>query len=285
MILDGKKLAGKIEDELKKKIQALDEVPCLAVILIGEDPASKAYVGQKMKSCQRLGMTSKSFEMEDEITTEELCDLIKGLNQDEGVHGILVQLPLPNHIDKGKVLDTISPLKDVDGFQPMNVGMMMVGHPALEPCTPRGVMRLLDEYKIDLAGKDAVVVGKGNITGKPLAMMLMNRDATVTVCHILTKDLKSYTQKADIIISCAGSPNLIKDDMVKEGAVVVDVGYSRVDDPKKDKGYSIVGDVEFEKIKEKASFITPVPGGVGPMTVAILMENTYLAYNLQNEKS
>ena len=279
MILDGKKIAEEIKKELREEISALRHKnmnPNLAMILVGQDSASQVYVKNKEKACHELGIASQVFALEENTGEKELLDLISRLNKDEKTHGILVQLPLPKHIDTGKIILAINPSKDVDCFHPENVGKMFFGEPKFFPCTPAGIKELFKRYEISVKGKDCVIIGKSNIVGKPLAVMLLNQDATVMVCHEKTKNLKEKTLTADIIITAVGKAGLITADMVKSGAVVVDVGMN------KDKGGKLVGDVDFEAVSKKSSFITPVPGGVGPMTVAMLMKNTVLACKLNS---
>ena len=253
-------------------------VPGLAVILVGEDPASKSYVTAKEKACAEIGVTSFDNRLPESTTEEELLALIHKLNQNPAVHGILVQLPLPKHIDEDRVIMAIAPEKDVDGFTPVNVGKLVIGQKAFLPCTPHGVVQLLLRNGIKLDGAHVVIVGRSNIVGKPLANLLIQKaptgNATVTLCHTRTQNLASFTRQADILIAAAGRPGTITADMVKDGAVVIDVGVNRVPAPEKPKGYKLVGDVDFDAIKEKASFITPVPGGVGPMTITMLLYNT-----------
>lgn len=242
---------------------------CLAVILVGNNPASQTYVKSKAKACEECGIKSLVYHLNENITQNELLALINTLNHDDSVHGILVQLPLPDHICKDLILESIISSKDVDGFHPINVGYLNLGlESGFLPCTPLGVMKLLKAYEIDLEGKDAVIIGASNIVGRPMATMLLNAGATVSVCHIKTKDLSLYTRQADLIIVAAGCVNLLRSDMVKEGVIVVDVGINRLESGK------IVGDVDFEEVSKKSSYITPVPGGVGPMTIAMLLENT-----------
>lgn len=284
IILDGKKVADQIKLELKKKISQLDKKPVLAVILIGDNPSSKVYVSMKEIACGEVGIVPKNYNFPDSLKEEELIGLINKLNQDEEINGILVQLPLPKQIDEYKVIKAINPLKDVDGFHPINVGRLSFGKKKLIPCTPKGVMRLLEEYNIRVEGKDAVVIGRSNVVGKPMALLLMEKNATVTICHSKTKNLKEKTIKGDILVVATGVPGLIKEDMVKEGVVVIDVGVNHINDLSKKKGYYLCGDVDFEKVKGKSSFISPVPGGIGPMTIAMLMENTLQAYELQRNR-
>ena len=276
-ILDGKALAQRIKGELKEEIQNLKRLvgrePGLAVVLVGDDPASEIYVRNKEKTCEELGIKSVGIRRPSSISQKELEDIIDSLNEREDIDGILVQLPLPEHLDSQRVINLISPSKDVDGFHPVNMGKVVLGlfEEGLMPCTPYGVIKIFEAYGIKLQGKNAVMVGHSNIVGKPLANMMVNLNATVSVCHVYTKDLKSYTKEADVLCVATGVPHLIKEDMVKEGAVVVDIGISRVNG-------KIVGDVDFEKVKNKVSAITPVPGGVGPMTIAMLMYNTVKAF-------
>jgi len=280
-IIDGKQVAADMRQELKQEVTKLKEqgiVPGLGVILVGEDPASKSYVTAKERTCAEIGIYSDDNRLVGETSQEELIALVEKMNKDPKIHGILVQLPLPRHLNEAEVLLTIDPAKDVDGFHPMNVGKMMVGEKAFLPCTPHGVIQLLIRSGVQIEGADVVIVGRSNIVGKPLANMLIqkqpNRNATVTVCHTRTRDLAHHTRRADILIAAAGRPNTITADMVKDGVVVIDVGVNRVEDPTKKRGYRLVGDVDFEAVREKASFITPVPGGVGPMTITMLLYNT-----------
>ena len=277
-ILDGKKLAKKIEENVAKEVEALKatsgRVPGLAVVLVGNDPASQAYVNMKKKACDRVGFYSVTHEMPETISQDAIEETIKMMNQNPNIDGILIQLPLPKHIDTTKLLELVDPSKDVDGFHPYNVGRLTTGLDGFVPCTPLGVMELLDEYDIDVKGKNCCVVGASNIVGKPMAALLLNANATVEICHIFTDDLKKHTQNADMIFVGAGVINLIKEDMVKEGAVVVDIGINRNDEGK------LVGDVDFENVSKKCSYITPVPGGVGPMTIAMLLANTLKAAKL-----
>lgn len=271
-IINGKEIAAQVRSELKAEIELLKNqkgvTPGLAVVLVGENPASKVYVRNKGKACEEVGIRSFQHTLPEGTAQEELLRLISRLNNSKDVHGILVQLPLPKHINEEAVLELISPQKDVDGFHPYNMGRLMIGNPLLQPCTPFGVMRLLDSTGIDISGKEAVVVGRSNIVGKPMAMMLLKRNATVTICHSRTKDLVEKVRSADIIIAAIGKAEFIKGGWVKEGAVVIDVGINRTPDGR------LVGDVDFNEVSSKASFITPVPGGVGPMTIAMLLKNT-----------
>jgi len=280
-IIDGKELAKEMRAEIAEEVQKLAAqgvTPGLGVILVGEDPASNSYVKAKERACEKAGIYSDDNRLPTDTSEAKLLEIIDRMNEDPKIHGILVQLPLPDHIDEEKVLLRIKPEKDVDGFHPFNVGKMMLGQPAFLPCTPHGVIQMLIRSGVVTKGAHAVIVGRSNIVGKPLANMLLQkaegRNATVTVCHSATKDMASITQQADILIAAAGKPEMITADMVKPGAVVIDVGVNRVEDSSKKKGYRLVGDVEFEPIAEKASKITPVPGGVGPMTITLLLYNT-----------
>ena len=276
-IIDGKKVASKLLEDLKEKIDKLEKKPGLAVILANDNPASKVYVASKEKKAEELGYESYSYKLDESITQTELVQLIKELNRNPEVNGILVQLPLYEHLDEEEIIETIDPIKDVDGFHPINVGRLNCNLRANAiPCTPKGIIKLLKAYNIDIVGKNVVVIGRSNIVGKPTATLLTNENATVTTAHTKTKDLKSITKNADIIVSATGHPKLITEDMVKQGAVVIDVGIV-----KSNLGL-LEGDVDFNNVKNKASYITPVPGGVGPMTIACLMENTYELYLLQN---
>ena len=283
-IIKGSEIAEQIRAELRTDIAALKEkgiTPGLAVVLVGEDPASQSYVRMKGKACEDLGLFSQTIVKPADTSEEELLDLIDSLNADPRIHGILVQLPLPKHIDENKVILRIEPDKDVDGFHPVNVGKMLIGEPGFLPCTPHGIQEMLMRSGNDPEGKHVVVVGRSNIVGKPVAAILVQKkkgaNATVTIAHSRTKDLASITRAGDILVAAMGSPEFIKADMVKEGAVVIDVGSNRIEDPSAKKGYRWAGDVDFENVKEKASAITPVPGGVGPMTIVMLMKNTVLS--------
>ena len=270
--IDGKALANKVQTDIGIKVEQLKQekniVPGLAVILIGDDPASHAYVKMKAKACENVGFYSITHNMPDTISQEEIIATIEMMNLNPRIDGILVQLPLPSHVDTDKILEVIDPKKDVDGFHAYNVGRLVTGLDSFVACTPLGVMKMFEEYNIDLQGKDVCVVGASNIVGKPMASLLLNAEATVTITHIHTKDLKSHTLKADIVVVCVGVPKLIKADMVKDGAIVIDIGINRIADG------SLVGDVDFANVSEKCDFITPVPGGVGPMTIAMLLSNT-----------
>ena len=282
VLLDGKILSAKIKEEVKvevtKIVKEKNITPGLAVILVGNDAASATYVTSKAKACKDAGIYSVVHEMPESITQEELLETINMMNNNPKLDGILVQLPLPKHIDTTTVLEAINPLKDVDGFHPYNVGRMVSNLDSFLPATPFGVMRMFEEHNIELSGKDVVVIGSSDIVGKPMASLLINKKATVTVCNSRTKDLKAHTSKADIVIIAVGVPYLLKEDMVKDGAVVIDVGINRLDTGK------LVGDADFEGLKNKCSHLTPVPGGVGPMTIAMLLKNTIKAANLRDKR-
>jgi len=270
-IIDGKAISLQIREEIKAEVEKMKEAgvtPGLAVIIVGEDPASKVYVKNKRLACENTGIYSELYELPESTTEEELLELIKRLNADEKIDGILVQLPLPKHIRENVVIESISPNKDVDAFHAVNVGKIMIGNYDFLPCTPAGVMALLERSEIDVAGKECVVVGRSNIVGKPMSMLLLHANGTVTTCHSRTKDLASVCRRADILVVAIGKPNFIKGDMIKEGAVVIDVGVNRLPDGK------LAGDVDFASAEKVASYITPVPGGVGPMTITMLLKNT-----------
>ena len=280
-IIDGKQVAADMREQLKREVAGLAKkgiVPGLGVILVGDDPASKSYVTAKQKACQEIGIYSDDNRLPESTSQKELLALIGRMNKDPKINGILTQLPLPKHLDETEVLLAINPAKDVDGFHPINVGKMVTGQRAFLPCTPHGVVQLLIKSGVKIEGANVVIVGRSNIVGKPLANILIQKsplgNATVTVCHTRTRNLAEHTKRADIVIAAAGCPNTITADMIKDGAVVIDVGVNRVDDPSKKAGYRLVGDVDFENVKEKASLITPVPGGVGPMTITMLLYNT-----------
>lgn len=290
-IIDGKIVAQKVHEETAKETRLLKEKynlqPGLAVVLIGEDPASQIYVNMKEKKSKELGFYSDKIVLDKDVTMREVLHLIERLNDDPKVHGILVQSPTPSQLDEGKVIETINYSKDVDCFNAINVGKMLIGKTdGFYPCTPYGVMKLLEYYNINPKGKHVVIIGRSNIVGKPLMALLVQKakgaDATVTVCHSRTVDMKHYTMQADILISAIGQPEFIKADMVKNGAVIIDVGINRIKDHSSKSRYKLVGDVAFDEVSKKASFITPVPGGVGPMTIAMLMKNTVKACKLQN---
>lgn len=273
--MDGKALSAKVKAQLKLKVDSYREkynrVPGLAVVLVGEDPASQVYVRMKNKSCEEAGYKSIVNRMADDTTTEQLLAVVEEYNNDDTINGILVQLPLPKQIDESKVLYAIRPDKDVDGFHPFNVGLMNIGADTLYPCTPYGCMQFFEEYGIDTTGKNAVVIGRSNIVGKPMASLLIKANATVTVCHSKTKNMAEICRQADILVAAIGKPEFVTADFVKDGAVVIDVGINRVND-------KLVGDVAYEEVAKKASYITPVPGGVGPMTIAMLLANTMKAF-------
>ncbi len=274
-IIDGKALAQRIREQIAAEVEVLkkerDITPGLAVILVGDDPASHAYVKMKAKACKEAGIYSITHEMPESISQSEIEETIRMMNANPNIDGILVQLPLPKHIDATKILELIDPAKDVDGFHPYNFGRLMTGLDGFVPCTPLGVMEMLEAYGIDPKGKDACVVGASNIVGKPMAALLLNAFATVDICHIYTQDLAEHTKKADILVVGVGKAGLITEEMVKEGAVVIDIGINRLEDG------SLVGDVDYESVAPKCSYITPVPGGVGPMTIAMLLQNTLKA--------
>ncbi|MDU9702383.1 bifunctional methylenetetrahydrofolate dehydrogenase/methenyltetrahydrofolate cyclohydrolase FolD [Helicobacter pylori] len=282
VLLDGQALAYDIEKDLKNKIQTITaqthKSPKLAVILVGKDPASITYVNMKIKACQRVGMDFDLKTLQEDITEAELLSLIKDYNTDQNISGVLVQLPLPRHIDSKMILEAIDPSKDVDGFHPLNIGKLCTQKESFLPATPMGVMRLLKHYHIEIKGKDVAIIGASNIIGKPLSMLMLNAGASVSVCHILTKDISFYTQNADIVCVGVGKPDLIKASMLKKGAVVVDIGINHLNDGR------IVGDVDFNNAQKVAGFITPVPKGVGPMTIVSLLENTLIAFEKQQRK-
>lgn len=275
-LLDGKVLANDILDKLSLKVKQLDTAPNLVVIQVGNDPASSVYVRNKERTAERVGINSETVKLSEQITQDQLLDLIDKYNNDASVNGILVQLPLPKHIDEQVILEAISPMKDVDGFHPLNVGKLNIGQKQMIPSTPAGIMELLKANHIELEGKHVVIVGRSNIVGKPLAHLLLEENATVTVAHSRTKNLKQLTQMADILVVAVGQPELITEDYVKDGTVVIDVGINRTES-------GLKGDVDFNNVKSKVAAITPVPGGVGPMTIAMLMNQTYQAYRTQND--
>lgn len=284
--IDGKKTAQDIREELALRVRTFTDKglrpPCLAVVLAGDDPASVSYVTGKHKACAEVGIASKDIHLTSDVSQDHLLSLIEELNTDEEVDGILVQLPLPDHIDDQKVLLALDPNKDVDGFHPVSLGRLTAGVPGFLPCTPNGIIELMLRNGIEISGKHVCIVGRSNIVGKPLMNLLLRKgrrgDATVTVCHSRSKDLESYTRQADILIAAVGSPGIITREMIKSGAVVIDVGVNRVDDPSKKRGYRLAGDVDYQEAYDHVSQITPVPGGVGPMTIAMLMVNTVTSY-------
>ena len=277
-IIDGKAVSQSVKDRIKEEVAELkakhEVVPGLAVIIVGDNPASRIYVNNKKKACEYVGFDSYEYALPEETTEAELLELIQKLNNDEKIDGILCQLPLPKHIDENVIIDNIAPNKDVDAFHPVNVGKIMIGDYSFLPCTPAGVMELIASTGVDIKGKECVVVGRSNIVGKPMSMLLLHKSGTVTICHSKTKNLKAECKRADILVAAVGVPNLIKGDMIKDGAVVIDVGMNRLENGK------LCGDVEFETASDVAGYITPVPGGVGPMTIAMLMQNTLTAAKL-----
>jgi len=283
MIIDGKRIAAEVRSEVREEVDrwtaAGHRAPYLAVVLVGDHPASASYVRGKMKASEDVGIAGDTLTFPSDISEAELLAVIQRLNADDSVDGILVQLPLPDHIDEKKIIHAIDPSKDVDGFHPENVGRMLIGDPAFVSATPAGIVELLKRSEIEIAGKHAVILGRSNIVGKPVAALLIQRgvDATVTVCHSRTRDLPSIVRQADILIAAIGRARFVTADMVREGVSVIDVGINRVDDPEAERGYRLVGDVDFEAVREKAAHITPVPGGVGPMTIAMLLRNTLAA--------
>lgn len=274
-LIDGREMAKQMRIEIKKEIDKLDGTPKLVVVLVGEDPASQVYVNSKEKFAGRVNMASEVIRLDDSTSEQELLSIVEKLNNDVSVNGILVQFPVPEHISQEKVMNAISPQKDVDGLNQISIGKLMAGVDGLTPCTPTGAIKMIKSTGIEISGKNAVVIGRSLLVGKPVAMMLLKENATVTMCHSRTKDLKAEISRADIVVAAVGIPNFITGDMIKQGAVVIDVGINSVDK-------KLVGDVEFETAKEKASYITPVPGGVGPMTIAMLLKNTLTAYKTQN---
>lgn len=279
-IIDGKIVSTSVKQSVANECETLfkktGKKPGLAVIIVGDDPASRVYVNNKKKACEFVGFLSREYALSAETTQEELTELIEKLNKDNEINGILCQLPLPKHLDEKAIIELISPAKDVDAFHATNVGKIMIGDYDFLPCTPAGVMEMLDYYNIEISGKECVVLGRSNIVGKPMAMLLLHKNGTVTICHSRTKDLKDVCKRADILVAAVGIPNFVTGDMIKDGAVVIDVGINRLDSGK------LCGDVNFEQAEKKASYITPVPGGVGPMTIATLMKNTLTAFKIQN---
>ena len=278
-IIDGKAVSQFVKDEVKKEVSALGEKGVsvgLAVIIVGNDPASRTYVNNKKKACEATGIISEEYALPENTTMEELLALIKELNAKKSINGILCQLPLPKHLDEKAVIENIDPIKDVDAFHAVNTGHIMIGDYSFLPCTPAGIMEMLKYYNIEIEGKECVVIGRSNIVGKPMAMLLLQKNGTVTICHSRTKNLKEITSRADILVAAVGVPYFVTADMVKDGAVVIDVGMDR------NKEGKLCGDVDFAEVEKKASYITPVPGGVGPMTIATLMKNTVTAAKIQN---
>jgi methylenetetrahydrofolate dehydrogenase (NADP+) / methenyltetrahydrofolate cyclohydrolase len=283
ILIDGKKIAQDIRNELKFDIEKLKTsgkgVPGLVAILVGDNPASESYVKGKAKACEEIGMLAVTERHPSDMKEQELLDLINSYNNNKNFHGILVQLPLPKQINEDKVIEAISPKKDVDGFHPISVGNLVIGKPAFRSCTPAGIQELLIRYKIETKGKHVVILGRSNIVGKPIANIMLQKkkfaNSIITICHSAAPDVSYYTKQADILIAAMGSPKFVKGNMVKEGVVVIDVGINRVEDKSSAKGYKLVGDVDFDEVSKKSSYITPVPGGVGPMTIAMLLKNTY----------
>ena len=279
-VLSGKDTAIAVYASFKKRLEILSKkgiLPGLCVILVGDDPASQIYVKTKSKKLQSLGLRSKNIYLDIDVSQNELIQIINDLNQDSNYHGILVQMPLPSHIDSQLIINSIDPTKDVDGFHPENVGWLSIGKPRFIPCTPKGIMKIFKHYNIELNGKDIVVIGRSNIVGRPMSILVSSNgewsNGTCTICHSRTKNLEQYTRNADVVISAIGKPNYLNADMIKKGSIIIDVGINRVE-AKNDKGYEIIGDVDYKSVIDKVSFITPVPGGVGPMTIAMLVENT-----------
>lgn len=279
-VLSGKDTAVAVYASFKNRLDILSKkgiIPGLCVILVGDNPASQIYVKTKSKKLQSLGLRSKNIYLNNDVSQNELIQTINGLNQDSNYHGILVQMPLPSHIDSQLIINSIDSTKDVDGFHPENVGWLSIGKPRFIPCTPKGIMKIFKHYNIELSGKDIVVIGRSNIVGRPMSVLVSSNgewsNGTCTICHSRTKNLEQYTRNADVVISAIGKPNYLKADMIKKGSIIIDVGINRVE-AENDKGYKIIGDVDYNSVIDKVSFITPVPGGVGPMTIAMLVENT-----------
>ncbi len=281
-IIDGKAVSAKVRAQINTDSEEFEKStgikPGLAVIIVGEDPASKIYVRNKAKACEEVGFYSEVYELPEDTTERALLDLVHSLNHNNLIHGILVQSPLPKHLDEALIVNNISPEKDVDAFHPENVGRIMIGEYSFLPCTPAGIMELMAQYKIDISGKECVVIGRSNIVGKPMAMLLLHANGTVTVCHSRTAELAQHTKRADIVVVAVGKPKFLKGDMIKDGAVVIDVGMDR------DENGKLCGDADFESCAQKASYITPVPGGVGPMTITMLMKNTLTAARMYAKK-
>ncbi|MEX0821446.1 MAG: bifunctional methylenetetrahydrofolate dehydrogenase/methenyltetrahydrofolate cyclohydrolase FolD [Rhodothermales bacterium] len=282
-LIDGRAVAADVRSDVREEVSAWtskgNRPPSLAVVLVGDNPASASYVRGKMKASTEVGIDSTTLRRDSSVTEDELVGMVQDLNEDDGVDGILVQLPLPDHIDEKRIIHAIAPEKDVDGFHPENVGRLFVGDPAFVSATPAGIMELLRRSRIETSGRHAVILGRSNIVGKPVAALLLRRgtDATVTVCHSRTKELAAITRRADLLIAAIGRAHFVTADMVKEGVDVIDVGINRIEDTSRDRGYRLVGDVDFDRVKEKAAHITPVPGGVGPMTIGMLLRNTLAA--------
>lgn len=290
-IISGNEIAKKVHGEVEQKVRGFEEThgysPGLAVVLVGDDPASRSYVRRKERACEEVGIVTETLRISADVNADELAGIVDELNRYDRYHGILVQLPLPDHIDADNIINGLDPLKDVDGLHSQNAGLLSLGRPRFVPATPLGVQRMLIEEEIEVNGAEVVIVGRSSLVGRPLALLLTQRgrgaNATVTMCHTGTRDVGAHTRRADILVAAAGVPNTVTADMVKDGAVVIDVGVSRVEDSSRRSGYRLTGDVDYEAVKEKASAITPVPGGVGPMTVAMLLENVVLAAKLQSE--
>lgn len=289
-ILSGTELASVMRTQLHERIDALRQrgnPPCLGVVLVGEDPASRSYVKGKQKACARLDMDSREEILPSDASEESVLDIVRAWNRDPSVHGILVQLPLPNREMEQRIIESIHPEKDVDGFHPVNVGRLMLGLPSFIPCTPNGIVQILSRSHIPIEGSNVVILGRSNLVGRPLAQLLTRKgplgNATVTVCHTRTREVADHTRRADIVVAAAGSPGMVRGDMVREGSVVIDVGVNRIDDPSSKRGYRLVGDVVFNEVSERASAITPVPGGVGPMTITMLLYNTVEAAERQTK--
>ena len=282
-LIDGKKVSADVKEQVRQETETLFQKygkrPGLAVVIVGNDPASRVYVNNKKKACETVGFQSFEYALPEDTTQEELLELVQTLNADKNVNGILVQLPVPKQIDDKAIINAISPEKDVDAFHPENVGRIMIGEYAFLPCTPAGVMELIDSTGVEISGKKCVVIGRSNIVGKPMAMLLLHRSGTVTICHSRTQNLAEITRVADILVAAVGKANFVTGDMIKDGAVVIDVGMNRLENGK------LCGDVNFAEAEQKASYITPVPGGVGPMTIAMLMKNTLTAFKAQNKIS
>lgn len=276
-LLDGKLVSKKIKDKIKNNVYNLAKKPCLAVIIVGDDPASKTYVKNKITACEYVGMDSATIELDSSASESKVLEIITSLNKNDQINGILVQLPLPKHINKEKIIEAIDPLKDVDCFHPYNIGKLFTGNAIFKPCTPQGVIEILNHYNIPISGKKCVVIGRSDIVGKPMSLLMLAENATVTTCHSKTENLSEITKQADIIISAIGKINFITNDMIKQDAVVIDVGINR------NKNNKLCGDVDFENVNQKCSYITPVPGGCGPLTIAILLQNTLTAYKLQQK--
>jgi methylenetetrahydrofolate dehydrogenase (NADP+)/methenyltetrahydrofolate cyclohydrolase len=291
ILIDGQKISALIREELKSEIDKLKatgkKVPGLVTILVGENPASQVYVRSKIKDCEEIGMKTKAENHTADISEKDLLDLVKKYNEDPDYNGILVQLPLPGHIDENKIIEAISPKKDVDGFSPTSIGNLVIGKDTFASCTPAGIQELLVRYNIETKGRHVVVLGRSNIVGKPIANIMLQKkehaNSIVTICHSAAKNIRDYTSQADILIAAIGKAEFVKSDMVKDGVVVIDVGINRIEDSTRKKGYRLVGDVDFENVSKKCSYITPVPGGVGPMTRAMLLKNTFKAYQKYGE--